>query len=78
MDGIYHATYVTARMHYVLSRLLASGALTPAQVEEAKTASANHVKSFREGYEVVSSQGNLTELGQGLLSPAHDYMRPYL
>jgi hypothetical protein len=78
MDGIYHATYVTARMHYVISRLLASGALTPAQVEEAKTASANHVKSFREGYEVVSSQGNLTELGQGLLSTAHDYMRPYL
>jgi hypothetical protein len=78
MDGIYHATYVTARMHYVISRLLASGALTPAQVEEAKTASANHVKSFREGYEVVSSHGNLTELGQGLLSTAHDYMRPYL
>ena len=55
MDGIYHATYVTARMHYVLSRLLASGVLSPAQVEEAKTALANHVKSFCEGYEVVSS-----------------------
>ena len=78
MDGIYHATYVTARMHYVLSRLLASGVLSPAQVEEAKTALANHVKSFREGYEVVSSHGNLTELGQGLLSSAQTYMRAYL
>jgi hypothetical protein len=78
MDGIYHATYVTARMHYVLSRLLASGVLSPAQVEEAKLASASHVGSFREGYEVVSSHGNLTELGQGLLSAAHAYMRSYL
>jgi len=78
MDGIYHATYVTARMHYVLSRLLASGTLSPALVEEAKRASANHVKSFREGYDVVSSHGNLTELGQALLSAAHDYMRPYV
>jgi hypothetical protein len=78
MDGIYHATYVTARMHYVLSRLLASGALSPAQVEEAKIACANHVKSYREGYEVVCSKGNLSELGQGLLNCAHDYMRAHL
>jgi hypothetical protein len=78
MDGIYHATYVTARMHYVLSRLLASGALSPAQVEEAKIACANHVKSYREGYEVVCSKGNLSELGQGLLNRANDYMRAYL
>jgi HEXXH motif-containing protein len=78
MDGIYHATYVTARMHYVLSRLLASGILSPAQIEEATVACANHVKAFREGYAEVSSHGSLTELGQGLLSSAHDYMRPYL
>jgi hypothetical protein len=78
MDGIYHATYVTARMHYVVSHLLASGILSPAQVEEAKAACASHVKSFSEGYREVSSHGNLTELGHGLLSSAHDYMRPYL
>jgi hypothetical protein len=78
MDGIYHATYVTARMHYVLSRLLASGVLSPAQAEEAKASSANHVKSYREGYDVVSSHGDLTELGQALLRSANDYMQPHL
>jgi hypothetical protein len=78
MDGIYHATYVTARMHYVLTRLIASGALSAAQLEEAKTACGNHVKSFREGYESVSSQGVLTDLGRDLMSRAHDYMQPYL
>jgi hypothetical protein len=78
MDGIYHATYVTARMHYVLLKLLASGVLSEAQTEEAKKACANHVKSFREGYETVLAHGNLTELGKGLLSQAHAYMLPYL
>jgi len=75
MDGIYHATYVTARMHYVLSRLLASGSLSPAQIGEAELARANHVKAFAEGYEVVSSHGNLTGLGQSLLAGAYEYMR---
>jgi hypothetical protein len=78
MDGIYHATYVTARMHYVVSHLLASGILSPAQVEEAKTACASHVRAFSEGYREVSSHGHLTELGRGLLCSAHDYMHPYL
>jgi hypothetical protein len=74
MDGIYHA----ARMHYVLERILASGTLPPALLEEATTALATHVKAYRECYEVVSSHGHLTELGQGLLSRAHAYMLPHL
>jgi hypothetical protein len=78
MDGIYHATFVTARMHYVLARILASGTLPTALLEEATTALATQVKAYRECYEVVSSHGNLTELGQGLLSRAHAYMLPHL
>ena len=35
MDGIYHAVYVSARMHYALTRVLSSGVLSPTQVEEA-------------------------------------------
>jgi hypothetical protein len=52
--------------------------LPVAQLEEAKAACTNHVKAFREGYESVSSQGLLTDLGRELMSRAHDYMRPYL
>jgi HEXXH motif-containing protein len=78
MDGIYHATYVTARMHYVLSRLCSSGALSPAFIEQAEHRIAGHIKAFREGYEVVCTQGELTELGQGLFSRCYNYMRPYL
>jgi hypothetical protein len=78
MDGIYHAAYVSARMHYVLTRLLASGFLSPAQIEEATKAQANHAKSFREGHQVVAAHGNLTDLGRALLANAHSYMQPHL
>lgn len=78
MDGIYHATYVAARMHYVIGRLLSSGALSAAKRDEAVKAAANHVASFKEGYDVVRSHGRLTELGEGLLTHAHAYMQPYL
>jgi hypothetical protein len=78
MDGIYHATYVSARMHYVLSRLHSSGALSPALVEEASEELAGHVRAFREGYEVISAHGKLTEIGWGLLLRSHAYMLPHL
>jgi hypothetical protein len=78
MDGIYHAVYVSARMHYALSRLLAAGVLSPAQVEEAQAASLTHIKSFREGLATIEAQGRLTELGHDLMSEAKSYMLPYL
>ena len=78
MDGIYHATYVTARMHYALSRLRSSGTLSIALVEEASEELAGHVRAFREGYEVISAHGKLTEIGWGLLLRSHAYMLPHL
>lgn len=78
MDGIYHAVYVSARMHYALTRLLTSGVLSPAQVEEARAANLIHVKSFREGLATIEAEGKLSELGDRLLSEAKSYMFPYL
>ena len=78
MDGIYHAVYVSARMHYALSRLVASGVLSAAQVEEARAACLIHVKCFREGLVVVEAEGKLTEIGHHLMSEAKSYMSPYL
>ena len=37
MDGVVHATYVMARMHYTAMRLLASGLLTEAETSEARS-----------------------------------------
>lgn len=78
MDGIYHATYVSARMHYALARLLGAGVLSSAQVAEAEAACAAHVKSFREGLTTVEAEGNLSELGRDLMAQAKAYMSSYL
>lgn len=78
MDGIYHAVYVSARMHYALTRLLESGVLSAANEEEARAACVAHVKAFREGLATVEAEGKLTKLGQDLLFQATRYMLPYL
>jgi hypothetical protein len=78
MDGIYHAVYVSARMHYALTRVLSSGVLSPTQIEEARAACLIHVKSFREGLATVQAEGTLSELGHDLMSQAKSYMLPYL
>ena len=78
MDGIYHAVYVSARMHYALTRLLSSAVLSPTQIEEAQAACLIHVKSFREGLATIEAEGKLSELGHQLMSEAKSYMSPYL
>ncbi len=78
MDGIYHAVYVSARMHYALTRLLASNVISPVQTEEARAACLVHVNSFREGLAMVEAEGKLSDLGHELMSQAKSYMLPYL
>lgn len=77
MDGIYHAVYVSARMHYALSRLLGSNVLSPTQIDEAQAACLTHVKSFREGLATVQAEGKLSELGHDLMAQAEFYMSPH-
>jgi hypothetical protein len=74
MDGVFHATYVVARMHQTLSRLLDSGILDEAQTEAAKTDLALHRKNFEIGDEVVRSGGRLTEVGTQAIEAARGYM----
>lgn len=75
MDGIYHATYVSARMHWALSQLLESGDLTPAETEFAQTARDADLRSFFDGHAVVSAHGKLTATGQALMDQALAYMQ---
>lgn len=74
MDGIYHATFVSARMHWAMARLLESGALSPdqqAEVERRRNASR---RGFEEGYKVVIEHGRLTATGQRIMRAAREYM----
>ena len=74
MDGIYHATFVSARMHWALDRLLSSGVLDASGRERAIAANAANAVNFRSGYSVVAAHGRLTELGRRLMAGASDYM----
>jgi HEXXH motif-containing protein len=74
MDGIYHATFVSARMHWAMEHLIKSGLLNTAARERAVKANAANIENFRSGYSVVAEHGRLTELGQHLMRGASSYM----
>jgi HEXXH motif-containing protein len=74
MDGVFHATYVIARMHQTLSRLLGAGVLDPAQVDAAKTDLAAHRRNFDSGDQVVREGARLTDVGRDAIAAAREYM----
>jgi HEXXH motif-containing protein len=74
MDGVVHATYVIARMHYAMSQLLGSGLLS---AEEAKVALATrdaHRAHYKNGLAVVETNAKWTEVGEAAHSSARAYM----
>ncbi|MEO6269956.1 MAG: HEXXH motif-containing putative peptide modification protein [Lautropia sp.] len=73
MDGIYHATFVSARMHWAMSRLLESGA---ADAHRAAIATAREAdrRNFEAGESVVARHGQLTRLGREVMDGARRYM----
>lgn len=74
MDGIYHATFVSARMHWAMSRLVESGLLTEEDREHAERARDADARNFEAGYGVVAEHGRLSDLGAALMAGACDYM----
>lgn len=74
MDGIYHATYVSARMHWAMTRLAADPLLAPEARERALAAARADLVNFDAGYSVVAEHGRLTGLGQGLMASALAYV----
>ncbi len=74
MDGVIHATYVIARMHQTLNRLLASGILDAEQNESARKDLALHQQNFEAGDAVVREGGRLTDIGRLAIQSAREYM----
>lgn len=74
MDGIYHATYVSVRVHWAMSRLLETTALDPEARLTAERAREGYKKSFAAGYAVVASHGRLTQTGTAVMREAKAYM----
>jgi hypothetical protein len=74
MDGIVHATYVSARMHQAVQRLLDAGVLNAAQRDEALRANLTTAKGFAMGMETIDRHAKLTDLGRGVMERARRYM----
>jgi hypothetical protein len=74
MDGIYHATFVTARMHRAIKGLLDSGILSATQKEAAEKELADNARLFAMGIETVDRFGKLTPLGKTVMDEAKAYM----
>ena len=75
MDGIYHATFVSARMHWVMSRLAASGLLKDEERSAALNAAERDGKNFQAGYETVQRFADCSKTGAALIAGAAEYMR---
>ena len=74
MDGIYHATFVSARMHWAMNRLLEAGLVQPQRRDEiVKARDADRI-NFESGLSVVRKSGQLTPLGREVMAGAQRYM----
>jgi hypothetical protein len=74
MDGVYHATFVCARMHFALKELLASGLLNGEEADHAHAAAARDRGHFLEGLLTVKKHGRLSPAGQAVIAGAEAYM----
>jgi hypothetical protein len=74
MDGVYHATFVSARMHFAMRELLASGLMPASDVRFILEAAERDLANFKEGLKTVRKFGRLTPAGQDVMAAAEDYM----
>ena len=74
MDGIYHATFVSARMAWAMERLAQSDRLTADERKAAADAAAKDRQNFKAGDSVVAEHGRLSATGARIMDAARDYM----
>ena len=74
LDGIYHATFVSARMHHAHDSLLARGNLSHEQADEAREGRATSAAAFAAGLRTLREHARFTPLGRDLIDSAERYM----
>lgn len=78
MDGIVHATYVTARMHQSVLRLLDAGVLDAEESAEARASTVTNARRYATGRDIVRKHARLTPRGETVLAGSDRYMAAYL
>src|SRR6185312_8097604 len=74
MNGIYHATFVLARMCFAMREVATSPKAPAALAAEARKLSERSATLFAHGHKVVREHGRLTPEGRKIMRDAADYM----
>ncbi len=74
MDGIYHATFVSARMCWAMEKIAASGHLNDADAIRALEAARQDRENYERGLSVIDAHGRLTGTGARILDSARAWM----
>jgi HEXXH motif-containing protein len=75
VDGVFHATFVLARMIYVLDAALAGATLTAGERAEAERRRAEDFETFLESLSFLREHAIFTERGRPLIDGAEAYVR---
>jgi hypothetical protein len=78
LEGIYHATFVSARMHRAARALAASALLTDLQQAQARRAAEKNAAAFAQGLETLDRHADLSAPGRAIMEGARAYMLPFL
>ena len=74
MDGIYHATFVSARMAWAMESLAGSGLLSPADQKHARDEAAKDRANFSAGWETIAQHGRLSATGAQIMENAYRWV----
>jgi hypothetical protein len=74
IDGIYHATFVLARMHYSAEKLRDSGQLSPELQTKVESELKQRATSFYDGLKTLKAHARYTPEGAALMESAEAYM----
>ena len=74
MDGIYHATFVSARMCWAMENLVASGLLSDADSKRATEAARKDRENYEKGLSVIDASGHLSGTGARIMDSARAWM----
>ncbi|QCB47020.1 HEXXH motif-containing putative peptide modification protein [Hydrogenophaga sp. PAMC20947] len=74
MDGIFHATYVSARMAWAMETLLDSGCLSADERDQALSAAHLDRDNFHKGVATVDMHAQLTPSGRAIMDEARRWI----
>ncbi len=74
IEGIYHASFVLARMCFAMREIADAATLPDEMRTEARERAKSSIGLFRDGYSVLEKHARYTEEGRAIIEAARDYM----